>query len=129
MNLGTTSGFNASGVDKPYRRQASQLTLSMLQPPSTTQKTQNENPSLPNGNGRAGGSGFQGRWSWLLGSSVFAARVPFVSADAGEDFSNNLASDLAPLLSLFGEQVAKQVRAWVYVSCPYLHLLIVVFSL
>ncbi|KAF3918022.1 Ankyrin-2 [Orbilia brochopaga] len=31
-----------------------------------------------------------------------------VRADPGDDFSNNLFSDLAPLLALFGEQVAKQ---------------------
>lgn len=30
------------------------------------------------------------------------------AADSGDDFSNNLFSDLAPLLTLFGEQVAKQ---------------------
>jgi len=30
------------------------------------------------------------------------------AADAGDDFSNNLLSDLAPILALFGEQVAKQ---------------------
>ena len=46
--------------------------------------------------------------SWLFGTSVFAAHIPFVLADAGEDFSNNLFSDLAPILALFGEQVAKQ---------------------
>ncbi|RPA83972.1 ankyrin [Ascobolus immersus RN42] len=35
--------------------------------------------------------------------------LPFVSAgEGGDDFTNNLFSDLAPLLSLFGEQVAKQ---------------------
>jgi hypothetical protein len=42
----------------------------------------------------------------FFGTSVFAARIPFVSADTGEDFSNNLFSDLAPILALFGEQVA-----------------------
>ncbi|KAF4461014.1 ankyrin repeat domain-containing 28 [Fusarium albosuccineum] len=31
-----------------------------------------------------------------------------VSADAWDDFSNNLATDLAPIISLFGEQVTKQ---------------------
>ncbi|KAF8244011.1 hypothetical protein K440DRAFT_526639, partial [Wilcoxina mikolae CBS 423.85] len=39
---------------------------------------------------------------------VFAAHIPFVSAGSGEDFSNNLLSDLAPLLALFGDQFAKQ---------------------
>lgn len=34
--------------------------------------------------------------------------VPTVVADSGDDFSNNLFSDLAPLLTLFGEQVANQ---------------------
>jgi len=33
---------------------------------------------------------------------------PAEAADDGDDFSNNLFSDLAPLLTLFGEQVAKQ---------------------
>jgi hypothetical protein len=31
------------------------------------------------------------------------------SGFAGEDFINNLGSDLAPLLTLFGEQVTKQL--------------------
>jgi hypothetical protein len=40
---------------------------------------------------------------------VFAALLrPAVAEDTGDDFSNNLFSDLAPLLALFGEQVAKQ---------------------
>lgn len=35
--------------------------------------------------------------------------VSLVAAgDSGDEFSNNLFSDLAPLLTLFGEQVAKQ---------------------
>ena len=43
---------------------------------------------------------------------VFAACLPVASALAnGEDFSNNLFSDLAPILALFGEQVAKQFMA------------------
>jgi len=33
---------------------------------------------------------------------------PVKAEDTGDDFSNNLFSDLAPLLALFGEQVAKQ---------------------
>ncbi|KAH9206686.1 hypothetical protein DL95DRAFT_450718 [Leptodontidium sp. 2 PMI_412] len=32
----------------------------------------------------------------------------YVAADAGDDFSNNLFSDLAPLLALFGERVTMQ---------------------
>ena len=46
--------------------------------------------------------------SRLFGASVFAAHIPVALADTGEDFSNNLFSDLAPVLALFGEQVAKQ---------------------
>ena len=43
---------------------------------------------------------------------VFAAFLPVASALAnGDDFSNNLFSDLAPILALFGEQVAKQFMA------------------
>ncbi|KAM0430881.1 hypothetical protein ACHAPT_005514 [Fusarium lateritium] len=34
--------------------------------------------------------------------------LPPVLADGWDDFSNNLATDLAPLLSLFGEQITKQ---------------------
>ncbi|KAI5460300.1 hypothetical protein BGZ63DRAFT_414568 [Mariannaea sp. PMI_226] len=34
--------------------------------------------------------------------------IPLVRADSWDDFSNNLASDLAPFLSLFGEQITKQ---------------------
>jgi hypothetical protein len=33
---------------------------------------------------------------------------PTAAADNGDDFSNNLFSDLAPLLALFGGEVAKQ---------------------
>ena len=44
--------------------------------------------------------------SGFFRASIFAARIPFASAaSTGEDFSNNLVSDLAPLLALFGEQV------------------------
>ena len=43
---------------------------------------------------------------------VFAACLPVASALAnGDDFSNNLFSDLGPILALFGEQVAKQFMA------------------
>ena len=43
---------------------------------------------------------------------VFAAFLPITSALAnGNDFSNNLFSDLSPILALFGEQVAKQFMA------------------
>ena len=43
---------------------------------------------------------------------VFAAFLPIASALAnGEDFSNNLFSDLSPILALFGEEVAKQFMA------------------
>ena len=43
---------------------------------------------------------------------VFVACLPVASALAdGVDFSNNLFSDLAPILALFGEQVAKQFMA------------------
>ena len=43
--------------------------------------------------------------SSVFKGSIFAAHIPFVSADAGDDFSNNLFTDLAPILALFGEQV------------------------
>lgn len=36
------------------------------------------------------------------------AGVPASEGFEGDDFSNNLFSDLAPLLTLFGEQVTKQ---------------------
>lgn len=41
----------------------------------------------------------------VLFATVF---VHHAAAVGGEDFSNNLFSDLAPILALFGEQVAKQ---------------------
>ena len=42
---------------------------------------------------------------WFFGAAVFA-HFPSVSAlEDGDDFSNNLFSDLAPILTLFGEQV------------------------
>ena len=48
--------------------------------------------------------------SRIFNASLFAAHIPFVSADAGDDFSNNLFTDLAPVLALFGEQVVSPVR-------------------
>ena len=43
---------------------------------------------------------------------VFAAFLPVASALAnGADFSNNLFSDFAPILALFGEHVSKQFMA------------------
>jgi hypothetical protein len=49
----------------------------------------------------------------FFGAFVFTARIPVVSAAFanGNDFSNNLFSDLGPVLALFGEQVAKQFMA------------------
>ncbi|KAI5807770.1 hypothetical protein BZA77DRAFT_255946 [Pyronema omphalodes] len=43
--------------------------------------------------------------TWLL---VLVLLVSHVTADPGDDSVNNLFSDLAPLLALFGEQFAKQ---------------------
>ena len=46
----------------------------------------------------------------FFGASVVAAWIQFVSAiSSGEEFSNNLISDVAPILTQFGEQV----------TCPY----------
>lgn len=39
---------------------------------------------------------------------IFPLLVSARDKDDGDDFSNNLFSDLAPILTLFGEQVAKQ---------------------
>ncbi|KAI9764627.1 MAG: hypothetical protein M1839_005795 [Geoglossum umbratile] len=39
---------------------------------------------------------------------ILFASLPRVNADGWDDFTNNLATDLAPLLALFGEQVTKQ---------------------
>ncbi|RPA80193.1 hypothetical protein BJ508DRAFT_130396 [Ascobolus immersus RN42] len=50
-------------------------------------------------------------WSTILKllARFSLLNLPLASAgDAGDDFTNNLFSDLAPLLALFGEQVAKQ---------------------
>lgn len=48
--------------------------------------------------------------SKLLRAAIIAAGLPLVEAetDSGDDFSNNLIADLAPILALFGDQVAKQ---------------------
>lgn len=56
---------------------------------------------------------FGSPWSSHLVYSRLAAILLAISfilrrADGGDDFANNLFSDLAPLLALFGEQVAKQ---------------------
>jgi hypothetical protein len=39
---------------------------------------------------------------------IVASQVTVVQADGWDDFANNLATDLAPLLALFGEQITKQ---------------------
>ena len=48
----------------------------------------------------------------IMGALLFcfaALVIPAVHArDGWDDFSNNLATDLAPFLSLFGEQITKQ---------------------
>ncbi|CAI7627382.1 unnamed protein product [Penicillium viridicatum] len=46
----------------------------------------------------------------MFARTLFAILValPLVRADGWDDFSNNLATDLAPFLSLFGEQITKQ---------------------
>ncbi|KAI0596351.1 hypothetical protein F4775DRAFT_316176 [Biscogniauxia sp. FL1348] len=45
-------------------------------------------------------------WSSLLLLTLWC--VGYVAADGGDDFANNLFSDLAPILSLFGERVSMQ---------------------
>ncbi|RPA81717.1 ankyrin [Ascobolus immersus RN42] len=50
--------------------------------------------------------------STYIGVLSFFARIPFVyAAEFGDDATNDLFSDFGPLLSLFGEQVAKQFLA------------------
>lgn len=44
----------------------------------------------------------------LLLCCVVALGLPGARADFWDDFSNNLATDLAPFVTLFGEQVTKQ---------------------
>lgn len=44
----------------------------------------------------------------LITTIVIFSLIPFVRADGGDEFANNLFTDLAPILALFGEQVAKQ---------------------
>lgn len=43
-----------------------------------------------------------------IASFCLFVSLPFVHADGWDDFSNNLATDLAPFLSLFGERVTMQ---------------------
>lgn len=47
----------------------------------------------------------------LTGLYLVLLHISFVKADGGDEFSNNFATDLAPLLALFGENVAKQFMA------------------
>src|ERR1700760_2040012 len=46
--------------------------------------------------------------SLLASTVIFLALPPGALAANGVDFSNNLFSDLGPVLALFGEQVARQ---------------------
>ena len=49
----------------------------------------------------------------LFGTLLVAAYLPCgLAGDNGDDFSNNLFSDLAPLLALFGEQVPV-ISSWI----------------
>jgi hypothetical protein len=45
---------------------------------------------------------------FLINWLIFLLLLPLVRADAWDDFSNNLATDLAPLIALFGEETTKQ---------------------
>lgn len=47
----------------------------------------------------------------LTGLYLVLLHISFIKADGGDEFSNNFATDLAPLLALFGENVAKQFMA------------------
>ncbi|KAK6352268.1 hypothetical protein TWF730_009099 [Orbilia blumenaviensis] len=47
-------------------------------------------------------------WRLMWVQLAVFAQLARAGDDAGDEFSNNLFSDLAPLLALFGEQVAKQ---------------------
>jgi hypothetical protein len=47
----------------------------------------------------------------LTGVFLALPHISLAKADAGDEFSNNFATDLAPLLALFGENVAKQFMA------------------
>jgi len=77
-------------------------------------------------NGRFLGFGRLGRG---IGAVTLAFLVPFVSAGSGdfsEDFLSGFISDLGPLISLFGEQVARQFMSeslyWydhlIFALCP-----------
>ncbi|KAJ5192513.1 hypothetical protein N7449_008655 [Penicillium cf. viridicatum] len=44
----------------------------------------------------------------MLSTLFFISLFPFVKADDWDDFTNNLATDLAPLITLFGERLTKQ---------------------
>ncbi|KAH0596363.1 hypothetical protein MHUMG1_05479 [Metarhizium humberi] len=46
--------------------------------------------------------------AWKLALAVVITLAATSAADSGDDFSNNLFSDLAPLLALFGERVTMQ---------------------
>ncbi|KAF8245162.1 hypothetical protein K440DRAFT_688287 [Wilcoxina mikolae CBS 423.85] len=46
--------------------------------------------------------------TYIIFMIILSYLVPAALADQGDDFSNNLFNDLAPLIALFGEQVAKQ---------------------
>ncbi len=47
----------------------------------------------------------------LMAVHLVLLHISLAKADAGDEFSNNFATDLAPLLALFGENVAKQFMA------------------
>jgi hypothetical protein len=46
--------------------------------------------------------------SRCVAAVILLLSFPGAAADNGDDFSNNLASDLGPLLALFGEQFSRQ---------------------
>lgn len=50
-------------------------------------------------------------WSPFTIVSLVLLHLSFANADGGDDFSSNFATDIAPLLALFGENVAKQFMA------------------
>ncbi|KAF8426089.1 hypothetical protein EV426DRAFT_43350 [Tirmania nivea] len=102
---GTVSVASESKAAEPVGKPFEPGIISLRQRPipnsQTSRTTKSLIPSIPMSQ--------RNFWqNWFFRASVFAIRIPLVSADEGDDFSNNLATDLAPILSLFGEQVTKQ---------------------
>ncbi|KAI5795778.1 hypothetical protein EDC01DRAFT_64217 [Geopyxis carbonaria] len=94
--------------ERPTHNNHGEESGSVIKKPATLLSSSNFKHQNSAGNHRSFWKTFLEGSTSFIRHTAFATYIKPVLADAGDDFSNNLLSDLAPVLALFGEQVAKQ---------------------